>query len=126
MRSVRRYVQGEDAVWTLGLATAHNFVLHWDWSADTILQRVTCAEKCIMYLLLRQRLHSEVLSLSLLFFMLLFSPYLEGVRRQIALGYFREQFRVMASIDLYPLWKSCGQIPTECFIVTVLFGGFRR
>ena len=35
--------------WTLGLALAHNVVLHWDWHTGDILQRVTCTEKCILY-----------------------------------------------------------------------------
>ena len=35
--------------WTVALALAHNIVLHWDWHTGTVLQRVTCTEKCILY-----------------------------------------------------------------------------
>ncbi|KAK7109625.1 tRNA (34-2'-O)-methyltransferase regulator WDR6-like [Littorina saxatilis] len=35
--------------WTLGLALAHNIVLHWDWHASVLLQRATCTEKCLLY-----------------------------------------------------------------------------
>ena len=35
--------------WTLGLALAHNVVLHWNWQTGSILQRVMCTEKCILY-----------------------------------------------------------------------------
>ncbi|KAK7481281.1 hypothetical protein BaRGS_00027541 [Batillaria attramentaria] len=38
----------QEEVWTLGLALAHNVVLHYNWQSGIILQRVTCREKCLL------------------------------------------------------------------------------
>ncbi|XP_013403103.1 WD repeat-containing protein 6 [Lingula anatina] len=43
------WVSNGKSTLTLALALGHNVVLHWDWQRNTILHRVKCEEKCILY-----------------------------------------------------------------------------